>query len=575
MTLDSQRPEVGAPHPAAEAGADSADDGATGRDRDRDLRRALLAAALLAGVVLPLLVAALTGNLSIPHNDAWSYSRIAQTFGRTGRITLLGWNRSSLIGQFVVLGPLASSLVVQQVFVALLGIVTLLSVYDLLRPRLGGQRAAVAVLVLALWPGFGLLATSFMADVPALASVAGSLALGRRALERDSRLLLGLSLAVGLWGSTIRAQSLAAPAAVLLYALFTYRSRARTGLAAVLAAGAAFAVLFVAFTVWHGTLPDGDPPAVATVHSTLDTTVNISVQSFFTLALPLAPAVLLTARPWTWGRAALITALGTAGAAVMALHDFTADGFFLGDYLTPSGAYYAVMEPGDHRVVFSQHVWLLVVALATVSGTLLAGSLVQRWRSVDPVLGLFTAVTAAGTVGTALTGQLVYDRYLIALAPAVLAALLAPQPEARAKALLPAAARIDARISLRLNRIAALAAGVFIALVSFALAANAFSYDSARWRAAQQVAATGVPADSIDAGLEWLGYHAPDGVTNRHPAAGGLGWEPYFSAQPSCTAVTGGLHEPGWTLERTVEYRTFLVAGTSRLYVYSTHATGC
>lgn len=579
MTLDIERPEVGAARPAVEAGADGV---AASRDqdrvqgRDRDLRRVLLAAALLAGIVLPLLAAALTGNLSIPHNDAWSYSRIAQTFGRTGRITLLGWNRSSLVGQFVVLGPLAASLVVQQVFVALLGIVALLCVYDLLGARLGGPRAALATLVLALWPGFGLLATSFMADVPALASAAGSLALGRRALERDSRLLLGLSLAVGLWGSTIRAQSLAAPAAVLLLALVTYRSRIRTGPVAVLVGGAAFAVLFLAFTAWHGTLPDGDPPAVATVHSTLDTTANLAVQSFFTLALPLAPAVLLTARPWAWGRAALITALGTAAVAVIALHDFRADGFFLGNYLSPDGAYSAVMEPGDHRVVLSRHVWWLIVALAMVSGPLLAGSLVQRWRCIDPLLGLFTAVTAAGTAGTALTGQTVYDRYLIALAPAVLAALLASQPESRAKPQLSAAQRLDERIPVRLNRIAAAAAGAFIALVSFALAANAFGYDSARWRAAQQVAATGVPADSIDAGLEWLGNHAPDGMTNRHPAAAaGLDWEPYFSDQPPCYVVTSDLHEPSWTLDRTVGYRTFLIAGESKLYVYATHANGC
>jgi hypothetical protein len=63
-------------------------------------------------------------------------------------------------------------------------------------------------------------------------------------------------------------------------------------------------------------------------------------------------------------------------------------------------------------------------------------------------------------------------------------------------------------------------------------------------------------------------------VTNRNPT-GGLGWEPYFSSQPSCYAVTSGLHTPAWTLQRTVQYRTFLIAGNSKLYLYATHANGC
>lgn len=546
---------------------------------ERKQGRLLLAVALTVGVLLPLLVAALTGNLSIPHNDAWSYSRIAQTFGRTGHIVLLDWNRSSLIGQFLPLGPLAASLVVQQVYVAVLAVAALVSLFDLLKPQLGARRAGLAVCTVALWPGFGLLATSFMADVPALAAVLACLALGRRALERDSRLLTGLALAVGLWGATIRAQSLAAPAAFILYALLTYRSRERVRIVAALVGGATYAAAFLAFTAWHGRLPHGDAPTVATVSSTLDTAVNLSVQSFFTLALPLAPVVLLTARPWRWNRAALLTSAGAAVAGVMALHDFTTQRFFLGNYLSQYGAYSAVMEPGDHRIVLSRHVWWLVVALALLSGSLLAGSLVRRWRAVDPMLGLFTAVTAAGTVGTALTGQGVFDRYLIALAPAALAALLAPHRADAAKShAAPAwagAERVDAHIPKRLNVVCAALAATLVGLVTVTLTTNAYSYDAARWRTAQQLAATGVPAQNVDAGLEWLGYHAPRGVIDRHPTGGPIGWETFFTKQPSCYAVTGGLHKAGWTLERTVAYRTFLIAGTSTLRVYATNAAGC
>ena len=112
----------------------------------------MLAAAGLLGVLVPLALATTTGGLAIPHNDAWSYSRIAQTFGNNGHIELLGWNRSALFGQFLVLGPLARWVIAQHVFVALLGVVTLAAVHDLLVDTVGRVRAALAVLIVATWP---------------------------------------------------------------------------------------------------------------------------------------------------------------------------------------------------------------------------------------------------------------------------------------------------------------------------------------------------------------------------------------------------------------------------------------
>ena len=69
---------------------------------------------MLGGVGLPLLVAAITGNLAISHNDSWAYSRIAQTLWDTGHLRLLNWNDMTLIGQVVMIGPLGSSIIAQQ-----------------------------------------------------------------------------------------------------------------------------------------------------------------------------------------------------------------------------------------------------------------------------------------------------------------------------------------------------------------------------------------------------------------------------------------------------------------------------
>jgi hypothetical protein len=204
---------------------------------------ALIAAGLTVGVVLPVLVAWRTGSLSIPHSDAWSYSLIGQTFARTGHMRLVGWGRFFLIGQFVVLGPFARSLLVQQLFVAGLAAVGLVATFDLLRPFTGPTRAAVAVLTLSLWPGFGLLATSFMGEVPAFAGALACLAIGQRAIRSLSVPVLVSAAVVGLWAMTTREQAVIAPISVLLVFASAARRRSLRALLSTVGTGVVFAGL--------------------------------------------------------------------------------------------------------------------------------------------------------------------------------------------------------------------------------------------------------------------------------------------------------------------------------------------
>ncbi len=46
--------------------------------------------ALTVGV--PVVLAIATGAIAIPHNDAWSHSRIAQAFAEGDGFQLVGWN---------------------------------------------------------------------------------------------------------------------------------------------------------------------------------------------------------------------------------------------------------------------------------------------------------------------------------------------------------------------------------------------------------------------------------------------------------------------------------------------------
>lgn len=537
------------------------------------------------GVGVPWLVAAITGNLAIPHNDAWSYSRIAAMFARTGKVQLLGWNDMTLIGQIVMLGPLGRSIVVQQTAVALFALVALYCVYHLVGHSLTTRRALLATAMAAMWPGLASLATSFMTDIPALAGALLALALGRAALERDSRRLFALSLVVAFWAATVREQALAAPAAILVCGLFTHRSRERLNVATLLTAAVVFVILYGGFVHWRNGLPNGDNPQLAfSLGPFIRTLENMAPVYYLTLAAPLAPAAFLTAHPRNWRVGSW---LAVAVVAALAVHFHTThqgwsmSSYSTGNYLQASGEYQGVLS--GSRSVVPGALWTLLTLLAWTGGAAMAGTLVERWRTVDPVLGLFTVFAALGQLAIAgATGQGSFDRYLLVLIPGALAVLLAPSVHSGGTVGQRKQEAAPDRLSTALRHGAAIAAGCLVLVISVALAANAFSFDSARWRNATKFVASGIPAERVNAGLEWLGWHSAQGFQAGLPAnPDDFGWQPEMSAEPSCVIVVSSPLQPAnaaqtkWTAIGIYSYRTYLVFGTSRLYAYATHASGC
>jgi hypothetical protein len=512
----------------------------------------LLALAGLLGVAVPLALATISGGLAIPHNDAWSYGRIAQTFGYSGHIELLGWNRSALFGQFVVLGPLARSLVAQHLFVAALSVVALAAVYDLVVTTAGRVRASLAVLIVAVWPGFGLLATSFMLDIPAMAAIMVCLAIGRRALRSQSILLLAASIAVGFWGFTIREQALAAPAAVLLAAIaLAFRSHRRRNLIAIGCIGAALGLAMVGFELWRQSYGAGDPPVIAVPENLVKVGGTVLVQGYFLLALVVSPALLLVARPWRWRRGALVAAAVAAAVAVAAVDYFGRRAFFVGNYLDPAGPYWAAGN-GRPAEIFPISVWSLVVLLACISAVLLAGILVRQARSTDPMLGIFVMLVVLGNLASALSGQTLYDRYWLLAVPPLLAMVLAKRPE-------PSVVQVPG-IELIVRRVAVAAGLAFLAVFSTAITAAGFAYDGARWDAAEALVAAGVPATDINAGLEWNGFHSAVGMSP--PGS----WQ--FPGNRSCYLVAA-TPQPGRESESVQTYRPFLISGEANLWIYN------
>ena len=516
----------------------------------------MLLTLITLGVGLPLMLSAATGSISIPHNDAWSHARIAQTFATSGRIELLGWNRSSLVGQIVVLGPLGRWIVAQHLFVALLAIVALLATYRYLLPRLGSAKAIVGTAAVAVIPEFGLLATSYMSDIPAFAAIMLCLTVSDTAIRGGRPGLLALSLAVGVWGVTIREQAIVAPVAVAVVAVLLWRGSAR--LLALAQAVVALAGV-VAFESWRRSLPHGDSPAVSidlgrTLRDTVPTLGYWSVPTLFTLGLYLFPLAAAVAHPRQWWWGARVTA-GAATLLSLGQAYSTWRSLFLGNMVNRFGPYVEA-GVGGGPVVIPDPVWFLV-ALSSCAGLGLVAGIVTDlvaqappWRppaTWDLTTVLVAGFLVAGTLLQAVWGQPIFSRYLIPLVALLCVALLRSG-------------------ALSIGR--AVGAALLLFGLSLLLTAHAFAYDAARWRAADGLVAAGVAPTDINAGFEWLGYHATTGVRwgQAHPEATG-GFMPAFPESRECYVVAGAAL-PGRTPEAVIGYRTFALVGESRVWLY-------
>jgi hypothetical protein len=480
-----------------------------------------------AAVGVPLAISSWSGSLGIPHNDAWAYDQVATWFARTGHIHLVGWGSMFLVGQIVVLGPLAKFIVAQHLFVAATAAVALVATYMLLAPRIGRRGALLGSAVIAAWPGFGVLATSFMTDVPAFAAMMLTLALGDAALRRSSLRLLAGALAAGIWAFTIREQAVAALVAVSVAALADRTTRARTAAVVV-----PFATLCVGLEAWRRGLPNGDAP---TLHLMPAAAVGHALASgWFTLALPLLPATVTIATE-RWRRRSWVAA-NTAVAVGLFLLTV---GFFVGNYLSATVAF----ADGNAPRLIPGLPYLLVLLAGLISGAVLAGAVVERWRRLDTLLGTFTVLSVAILVVETALGQTLFDRYLIVLAPGCFALCMG-----------------DTRKPPR----ASYAALAGVGALSLVILAGTLAYDGARWRVASQL---GIAPAKVDAGFAWAGAHAsapPDRAGEfSHPSEFYLGM---FQGIP-CYVLSGSPMRPADGGRVVREYRYTWLFGSATLYL--------
>lgn len=508
-------------------------------------KRFLLAALLCVSVGLPVVLSVATGSIAIPHNDAWSHSKIAEEFARTGAFELVGWNRAALVGQVVILGPLGSSIIAQQLFVAALSLVALGATYGYLFSRVGSAGALLATAIVAVNPEFGLLATSYMSDIPAFAALMVCLLLTDRALKTHSTWYLAAALVVGVWGFTIREQDLVGPVVAVAVTALAWRGRKRV---TAVGLGLIAAVPIVVFELWRQSLPFADPPGY---NLDLQGAVDPGIRTAFTMALYVAPAVLLVARPGCWS---VRTRWISAGVLVLTLAIAARrDGdVFLGNYLEQNGAYSAAAQ-GNRSSVIPSWLWLGLLVLACVSLALVVGILLHSGLHLDRTSLLAGLLLILGTVGQAALGQVVHGRSLLPLLPIVCVLIL----------------KSSERTTWRL----ALPVLGLLWVTSIAITANALAFDAARWQAASALQETGVSATAIDAGLEWDGYHATGPAVRYSANPDALGWHiKMFKDSRQCYIISASPLEARTPIAA-YGYATYAVFGTSSLWVY--HEPSC
>lgn len=536
---------------------------------------AAVAALCVAAVVIPLVLAASAGAVGVPGNDDWIYMRAASSLFHTGT-TDLPPTTAAFWGQLLMVQPLlwlsGGDPWAFTAFGLLMAAVAVACTYLLARSYLGTESATLVVLTVVLFPGFARESASFMTDVPAYALAMLCLLLGSRWLRDDTKLILFASLGAGLCAVSIRQFTIAAPIAVLAASWARGRMDERTFLAVatgLLAAGLGFVLILPASTPGHVGLT---PPTIGQL--------LILGPLFATLAAVLLPIAALTMGPRLKSfSSAQILVAAAFGCFVAALSAEP----FVGNLWTVGGLGEDELLGGRRDPVLGVGAWFLSRQLALFA-TILLVALLLRWcqphlarvkspsdtgavfiqiaRRPDALLILFLSVYVAELAAYSLVGPM-FDRYLYPIVPVGAILLLGGVR----------------RTSFGRSRALSHAALAWLAVSAFAIAANSFAYDAARYRAGQDAVAMGYQAQTVDAGLEWVGYHSAGIINSGAQTYGLMPYDDTWLPSPPCAVLSNSpLDDPSYRLLRIdrLAYQQYLFLGPAEpLYLYGAISMSC
>jgi 4-amino-4-deoxy-L-arabinose transferase-like glycosyltransferase len=537
---------------------------------------AAIAVLLLAGIGIPLWLAASAGAIGLPSNDDWVYTQTARGLFETGRISMPG-HTTSFVGQLALVLPFlwlsGGEPWAFTAFGLAMSSIGILCTYLLARRYLGVGSAVIVVVLLLAFPGYIRTSANFMTDVPTYALIMLCMLLGTRWREDGiDRVGLAAALAIGLLASSIREFAIAAPLAVLIAAWARSRRTERVSLAVITAL---FAIGLVGVLAASGSVAGHGTPATVKLAGLV-----VLGPAFATLAAVLLPATVLhvARRMDRFTREQIIV-----GAALGCLLVFDPNGPLLGNLWTAFGYTGNNVLLGGRGPVIGATAWglsrqiavfaailaavavvsLVVSALARASSR--SNPLVEAIRIVrrrDGVLILFLLGYGAELALFSLLGGL-FDRYLYPMVPvAAILLLRTAQP-------------------IRMGRSQALSHGVFAWLIvsAFLIAANSFAYDAARFREGEAAVELGYDATMVDAGYEWVGIHGV-GEPNTVVDPTRLTWWQHLwpSFRPCAVLSNAQLDLEDYELirENRAAYRQYLLIGPAQpLYLYGAHLDGC
>jgi hypothetical protein len=539
------------------------------------------AAIVAVAIGVPLLVRLAAGSFGLPQIDDWGFYRVAATLMHGDGIHFIGWGPMLMVGHLFWALPffalLGTSVAAAQWSGMVASAIALTAAYSLFSRFLDRRTALFGTAVLAAFPVFALLNTTYMTDVTALAAQLVCLALGVRALDtsgpRRTRLLAG-SLAVGFLGFAIREPSVAAPLAVIAGHAVAARRDGRS-IVPLAAALAALVAGCAALWAWRQGLPGdqagGVPGSGGHVPGfSINNGALIGGSVFLTLGLAVAPALVFR------GRAVAHALRRPAFAAIAALVVVAAlaDALKFHGRITvfPGGSLiHGVVRQGADPGLFPVPVWGVLLAVAALAGAALAVILLQsafasagaarrdsRSAFAPRTWTLIVFGTIAGVMifGRAASEDHLWDRYLLPLLPAVVLLVLATGRQ---------------RPGAWKGGLAALAG---MALVAVLYVGNSASFSAASWHASERLVAAGYPPTEVDGSLEWVGYHyhgvaggtVPGGAFSRAPLSIHI-WQ--FPRSGNCAMVSQRrLGEPWLKYLGSQPYRTSFGLGERRLWLY-------
>lgn len=564
----------------------------SGNSRNTRLEVILVAGLVATGVALPLIVSALAGTLDVPRNDDWSYRRMAVDMARTGELILDGISSTLIVGQIVAVQPLLILADEQPWAFALAGVIFafggVLGAYALARQVAPPREAAIAAGLLTLFPGYLAYATSFMSDVPALGLQFACLAMGavatRHRPARDGWLVA--AFIAGVLAFSIREFAIAALVSVAVVAIVVEPRRLRTSLMTAAALGVCGAIY-----VWRTSLP-GQVPAVGPGFAS----VAGLPQAFSSVSFVIGPAALLGAIKWRdrMHRRDLIVGLevGVLLVAVPLVQRLLQGEFprvIMSNLTSRWGVPDSGYIVGGRPLLFGDAVWALInitalvatVVVLTIAAGILGASVRQlmasgsdrriRIHAPTLILVVFTLAVLGGLALFSLSRPL-FDRYLWVVVPPLAALFLRSPTTTTSHG--PPRNRGLVDMAAVLGAVACLLA---LATVSLVYVLNSHAFDAGRWAAGARLVQAGYAPDAIDAGYEWVGYHAttPGDPTDRSSTQTFYGsWWQEFKP---CAIVSGQLVDnPEWELIETRAYALHLFAGPKApLYLYGVATSEC